>query len=242
MGANVSKTSQSVVLEKTTNIVNNVLTSYMTKNINNVNSSQVTNIIVGKGAIYDCSGDFNVNNKINTNFSVLMHSSNEDKKEMSNQIMDQLKASVATQIQQENTGINFLQANGNWSDSSIEQKVFNGINTALTTTIDNSLQTDVKGTQEINFINEGTVRGANCNFNQDNTTYFLSQMITKNIANNLITNFDSTQMDATSSTEVKQTNAGLNWPWIGGGIFGVIGFCIFAFIIFKVMKKKKDDG
>lgn len=240
MGANVSKTTQSVLMEKTTNIVNNVLTTYATKNSNKINTSQVTNIINGKGAIYECSGNIEIKQVINTTFSALMNASNEDKKEMSNQIVQQLDAAVKTAIQQENTGINFGQANVNWSDSSIQQKVNNSVQNALTTTIENSLKNSVDGSQQINFINEGIVRGANCIYNQGNTTYFLSQMITKNIANNLIANVDDTLMSATSTTEVKQTNAGLNWPWIGGGIFGVIGFALFVFIVYKVMKKKNN--
>jgi|CXWK01.1.fsa_nt_gi hypothetical protein len=236
MGANVSKSTQSVLMEQTTNIVNNVLTTFKTKNINKIDASQTINVIVS-GTV-KCKGDLNLIQSSNVTFSAVMNASNSDKTEMSNQITQQLTAAVTNMIQQENSGINLGQANVNWSDSNVQQKVATGISTAFNTTIENTLKNDANNKQVINFYVGNVDADGDCTFSQEQQTKMLSQMIAQNISNNLISNITDTSMGVTSSNEVKQTNAGLNWPWIGGGIFGVVGFCIFAFIIFKVMKKK----
>lgn len=239
MGANVSKSSQKILMDASTNIITQVLTKFSTTQMNNVNASQIINVIVSGGQL-SCGGNLNLSQKNNVIFSALMNASSQDKKDMSNEISKQLDAKISSLISQENSGINFGQANVNWSDSDIQQKVSTAINTAFSTTIENTLKNDVANKQVINFyVDKNVTVAGNCDFNQEATTTMLAQMITQNIAESLITNVDKNLLTADSQLQVTQTNAGLNWPWIGGGIFGVIGFCIFAFIIFKVMKKKK---
>lgn len=233
----MSKSTQSVLMEQTTNIINNVLTTFSTKNSNKVDASQTINVIVN-GTV-KCGGNLNLIQTSNVTFSAVMNASNADKTQMSNQITQQLTAAVTNMVKQENKDINFGQANVNWSDSNVQQKVATGVATAFNTTIENSLKNDANNKQVINFYVGNVDASGDCTFSQAQQTKMLSQMIAQNISDNLISNITDTSMGVTSSNQVSQTNAGLNWPWIGGGIFGVVGFCIFAFIIFKVLKKKK---
>lgn len=240
MGANVSKSSQKVLMDASTKIVTQVLTNFKNSQTNNINAYQITYVEIGKGAVVKCTGDLKMRQVNNVIFSALMNASAQDKTNISNEITKELTAKISSLISQENSGINFGQANVNWSDSEIQQKVATVVNTSVSTTIENSLVNNLNNKQgQFFIIGEGAyVEGGNCDFSQDATTALMSQMITQNIAENLISNVDKSILSGDSQMEVKQTNAGLNWPWIGGGIFGVIGFCIFAFIIFKVMKKK----
>lgn len=235
----MSKSTQSVLMEQTTNIINNVLTTFSTKNSNKVDASQTINVIVS-GTV-KCGGNLNLIQTSNVTFSAVMNASNADKTEMSNQITQQLTAAVTNMVKQENSGINFGQANVNWNDSSVQQKVATGVTTAFNTTIENSLKNDANNKQVINFYVGNVDASRDCTFSQAQQTKMLSQMIAQNISDNLISNITDTSMGVTSSNQVSQTNAGLNWPWIGGGIFGIVGFCIFAFIIFKVLKKKNGS-
>lgn len=242
MGANFSKSDQKILFDASTQVITQVLTNFKNTQQNNVNTNQITNIYIGKGAIVKCAGDLTVRQVNNTVFSAIMNASSQDKTNLSNEITKELTAKISSLVDQQNTGINFAQANVNWSSSEIRQKVATVINTSASTTIETSLQNDIHNKQEINFtMGEGSYAGGqNCDFSQDATTTMLAQMITTNIAENLISNVDKSVLSGDSQMEVKQTNAGLNWPWIGGGIFGAIACCIVIFIIFKAMKKKKE--
>lgn len=240
MGANFSKTEQKILFDASTQVVTQVLTNFKNSQTNTINANQIIYLTIGKGAVVNCN--ITVKQINNVLFSALMNASAQDKTNISNEISKELSAKISSLVEQQNTGINFAQANVNWSSAEVRQKVATVINTSVSTTIENSFANNLNNTQGQYFIiGDGAYAGGeNCDFSQDATTQMLAQMITTNIAENLISNVDKSVLSGESQMQVKQTNAGLNWPWIGGGIFGVIGFCIFAFIIFKVMKKKRE--
>lgn len=245
MGANFSKSDQKILFDASTSVVTQVLTKFQNTHTNNVNTNQMINFYIGKNAHVECSGDFTSRQFSNTLFSAIMNASSQDKTELSNEITKELTAKITSMIDQGNTGINFGQANVNWSSSEVRQKVATIINTSTSTTIETSLQNNINNTQGQNFtVGDGSyLKGQNCDLSQDSTTQMLSQMITTNIAENLISNVDKSVLSGDSQLQVTQKNEGINWPWIGGGIFGVIGFCLIVFIIIKSMKKKKgEDG
>ncbi len=238
MGANVSKSSQKVYTEKSTEIINKVMTNYSTKQSNQQDNIQVMNITVdGK---FQCKGDSNLKQIQNSIFSAIMKSSVTDKKDMTNQIYTDLKEAITNQIKQENGGINFGQANVNWSDSDVQTKLHDKIDTVFNTTIDTTFKNDNTNAQIINFHVHDYIVDGDCNMNQDQQVQFLAQMMTESIASSLISNFDKSVMDVKADNTVSQINSG--FLYFGGGLFGIIGVVLICYIIYMVVKKKSGGG
>lgn len=241
MGANVSKTSQQILTKNTTDIVNQVITQYGNTQSNTLNNLQVIQVHVSKNAVLNC-GSLNATQGQNVVFSALMKINNEDTKELANTIVSKLAAQVASMTQQENSGINLGQANVNVNDSNIQQIMQTNVQSALKTTIDNTLKNNATNTSIIDFTIDGRVYiKGDCNFSQSSQVQYFSEMAALNIGKSLISNYNEADATAESKNTVTQTNAGINWPWLGGGIFGFIGFILVGYIIFTVIKKKKGQ-
>ncbi len=236
MGGNISKSEQKVLMDTSTSIVNNVLTNFKTTQTNNQVGIQEVDI---NANVLKCGGDFSISQTQNNTISALMNATNTDTTDLTNKIYNQLDADVKNSIAQKNDGLNFLQANANWSSSDVEQRVRSAIHTAITTNIENSLKNNSSNIQIIPMeVRLFDITG-NCRWNQDQQIQLLSQMIANTAASLVMTNFVPTELGVTATNTVDQSNAGI---FAFGGIFGLIGVVLIGYIIYMVVKKKSGGG
>lgn len=239
MGATVSKSNQTVVLDSLTSIVNNVTTTYVNDNSNKVNSDQKMYIDMSNSNIYcDISG----NQISDVNFSVISTNKNEASTTMTNNILAQITTALESKSDQSISGLNLGQAALNIQDQNIKQKIYTMVNNSVNSTIKNVFSNEAGANQGMYIkIVGANVFGSKCEFSQANLIKMFSQQTAENMVQNAIDNKLVTVVDDTAVAENKQTLTGVSLlGLIGGGAFGLIGLMIIIYIIYTVVKKKQD--
>lgn len=240
MGVNVSKQQQESYTNYFTQFTNSIVTNFVNNSSNSVQSYKVINVKLDNGAAIVCGkGDFVLGQSSDNKMSALLTAKSQATNDISAKITNEIKTLLASATEQSNKGLPILQTNVNISDQKVVQNITNLVNTAVSTTISNSMTQSLNDTQVINFnvdssmvyIKDGCVK-----IDQASTIQMFSQMLTDNIAQNLISNYSDNKADTSIDSKTKQSNE-LTLPFLFGfGALGFIGVIIVGIIIYSMVK------
>jgi hypothetical protein len=239
MGATVSKSNQTVLVDSLTSIVNKVTTKYVNENSNKVNSEQKMYIDMSGSNIY-C--DISATQLSDVNISILSTNKNDAEVKMSNDIMAQITAALESKSDQSISGLNLGQMAVSIQDQEIQQQIRSMVSNSVDSTIKNVLSTQTDISQGIYFkATNSNILSDVCDFSQNNMIKMFSQQAAQNMVTSAIDNKLVTVVDDTVVAENKQSLTGVSLlGLIGGGVFGFIGLILILYIIYTVIKKKQD--
>ncbi len=239
MGATVSKSNQTVLVDSLTSIVNKVTTSYINENSSKVSSDQKMYIDMSGSNIY-C--DIKSTQISDVNISILSTNKNDAEVKMSNDIMAQITAALTNKSDQSISGLNLGQMAVNIQDQNIQQQIRSVVSNSVDSAIKNVLSTQTDISQGIYYkATNSNILNDVCDFSQSGMITMFAQQAAQNMVTSAIDNKIITVVDDTATAENKQALTGVSLlGLIGGGAFGFIGLLLILYIIYTVVKKKQD--
>jgi hypothetical protein len=241
MGATVSKSDQTVLVESLTKIVNSVTTTYINKNSNKVSSDQKMYIDMSNSNI-NCN--ISATQISDVKFSILSTNKNEATTTMTNDILNQITTALENKNDQSISGLNLGQAALSMQNQNIKQQIQTCITNSINSSIVNIFENTAGSGQGMYIKLVGSnIFGETCDFKQSNLIQMFSEQTANNMVQNAVDNGLVTVVDTQAVAENKQSLTGVSLlGLIGGGAFGLIGLLIIIYIIYTVVKKKQDKS
>lgn len=233
MGVNSSILTQKVITDISTEVLNSVVSNFVTSNSANVSASQVLIIEADPNSLRNCR-DASISQNMKTSLGVLTNNTSAAAADISNKATNEILTQLTQKLEQANTGLPLLQANSSYSKQEIETKIKNTIANVLTTNITNSLTVDSNNRQFLLYRIRGTTNADICTISQDMIQSVLVDATVKGAMDALLKSDIANVVTSTVTSDVKQSNTFTLLGFIGGGIFG---FIILVAIIYMIYKK-----
>lgn len=212
MGTNVS-VQESKSFSST---VNNVLTSIATDVKSYTSSSQNASqtMAMNISGVRNCN--LLASQKIHLISNIMLENSTELANKMTSELKAAVKKEIKMQAEQANKKFNIGQANVSSIIAKSDNYIENNLTNAIQTGIENSVETNQDGEQEMRFnvSDYSCPPGGQLVFDQSLLMEAVSKNITKNIVNNAVKSLSTAELDEEIDLAIKQINEGIDMATI----------------------------
>jgi hypothetical protein len=208
MGTNVSKQSAESVTKSVSSVMTNISTKVESTNSSYTTSNQAMRIYMGNVRV---KGDVNINQTASVTVSTMLENSTKLSNDLTNDLLITIKEQLENELTQANEELNLGQTNVSISDVSSTVITEQMLQTSIESGISNSIKTDTRGNQSLDFYGDNAVIGGDLNISQEMQIESISKNIAESIVENTIANVMDQDIGKAMKNKTEQLNKGLNF-------------------------------